>query len=125
MSSDDMADVTRRTLLAGAAGLAVVSSGAGASDSPDWTLTEAAQALDKGAVSSEELTKLCLARIHKLDPALNAFITLDEQSALEQARECDKQRKAGRVPSPLHGVPIALKDNIDTAGLKTTAAANV
>jgi aspartyl-tRNA(Asn)/glutamyl-tRNA(Gln) amidotransferase subunit A len=125
MSSDDMADVTRRTLLAGAAALAAVSRAQGASEPLDWTLTEAGQALAKGTVSSEELTKLCLARIHKLDPALNAFITLDEQSALEQARECDKQRKAGRVPSPLYGVPIALKDNIDTAGLKTTAAANV
>jgi aspartyl-tRNA(Asn)/glutamyl-tRNA(Gln) amidotransferase subunit A len=125
MSSDDMADVTRRTLLAGAAALAVVSRAQGASEPLDWTLTEAGQALAKGTVSSEELTKLCLARIHKLDPALNAFITLDEQSALEQARECDRQRKAGRAASPLHGVPIALKDNIDTAGLKTTAAANV
>src|SRR5580704_5085500 len=125
MSSDDMADVTRRTLLAGAAGLAVFSSAQAASDPLDWTLTEASQALDKGAVSSEELTKLCLARIHNLDPALNAFITLDETNALEQARECDRQRKAGRISSHLHGVPIALKDNIDTAGLKTTAAANV
>jgi aspartyl-tRNA(Asn)/glutamyl-tRNA(Gln) amidotransferase subunit A len=125
MSSDDMADVTRRTLLAGAAALAAVSRAQAASDPLDWTLTEASQALAKGTVSSEELTKLCLARIHKLDPALNAFITLDEQAALEQARECDKQRKAGRVPGPLYGVPIALKDNIDTAGLKTTAAANV
>ena len=122
MSSDD---VTRRTLLAGAAGLAAFSNARAASDPLDWTLTEAAQALDKGTVSSEELTKLCLARIHKLDPSLNAFITLDEQNALEQARECDRQRKSGRVTGHLHGVPIALKDNIDTAGLKTTAAANV
>ena len=117
--------VTRRTLLAGAAGIAAFSRAQAASDPLSWTLTEAAQALDKGTVSSEELTKLCLARIHKLDPLLNAFITLDEQAALEQARECDRQRKSGRVSSSLHGVPIALKDNIDTAGLKTTAAANV
>ena len=123
MSSED--EVTRRTLLAGAAGIAAFSRAQAASDPLSWTLTEAAQALDKGTVSSEELTKLCLARIHKMDPLLNAFITLDEQAALEQARECDRQRKTGRVSSSLHGVPIALKDNIDTAGLKTTAAANV
>jgi aspartyl-tRNA(Asn)/glutamyl-tRNA(Gln) amidotransferase subunit A len=122
MSSDDL---TRRTLLAGAAAIAAVTSAQGASDPLEWTLTEASQALAKGTVSSEELTKLCLARIHKLDPSLNAFITLTEESALEQARECDRQRKAGRVPSRLHGVPIALKDNIDTAGIKTTAAAGV
>jgi aspartyl-tRNA(Asn)/glutamyl-tRNA(Gln) amidotransferase subunit A len=122
MSSDGL---TRRTVLAGAAALAAVSRVRAASDPLDWTLTEASQALAKGTVSSEELTKLCLARIHKLDPSLNAFITLSEESALEQARECDRQRKAGRVPSHLYGVPIALKDNIDTAGIKTTAAAGV
>src|SRR5271154_3992613 len=113
MSSDD---VTRRTLLAGAAALAAASRAQAASDPLDWTLTEASHALAKCTVSSEELTKLCLARIHKLDPALNAFITLDEETALRQAQECDRQRKAGRASSPLHGVPIALKDNIDTAG---------
>src|SRR5580700_10149782 len=122
MSSDDL---TRRTLLAGAAAIAAVTSAQAASDPLEWTLTEASQALAKGTVSSEELTKLCLARIHKLDPSLNAFITLTEESALQQARDCDRQRKAGRISSHLHGVPIALKDNIDTAGLKTTAAANV
>jgi aspartyl-tRNA(Asn)/glutamyl-tRNA(Gln) amidotransferase subunit A len=122
MSSDDL---TRRTLLAGAAAMAAASSARAASDPLDWSLTEASQALSKGTVSSEELTKLCLARIHKLDPALNAFITLTEESALQQARECDRQRKAGRVASRLYGVPIALKDNIDTAGIKTTAAAGV
>jgi aspartyl-tRNA(Asn)/glutamyl-tRNA(Gln) amidotransferase subunit A len=122
MSSDG---VTRRTLLAGAATIAAASGARVTSDPLDWTLTEASQALAKGTVSSEELTKLCLARIHKLDPSLNAFITLTEESALQQARECDRKRKAGAVSSPLYGVPIALKDNIDTAGLKTTAAAGV
>jgi len=96
-----------------------------ASDPLDWTLSEAAAALANGKVSSEELTKLCLARIGKLDRVLNAFITRQEDSALEQARECDRQRKAGRATSHLYGVPIALKDNIDTAGVRTTAASEV
>ena len=123
MSSDDL---TRRTLLVGATALGAISSGRAASNDPlNWSLSEASQQLANGTVSSEELTKLCLARIHKLDASLNAFITLTEEAALQQARECDVQRKAGRVTSPLHGVPIALKDNIDTGGLKTTAAANV
>src|SRR5271170_6679557 len=117
--------VTRRNLLASAAAIAAASRAQAASDPLDWTLTEASQALIKKTISSEELTKLCLARIHKLDPSLNAFITLDEQAALQQARDCDKQRKAGRATSALYGVPIALKDNIDTAGLRTTAAAQV
>ncbi len=117
--------MTRRTLLAGAAAIGAVSRTQAATDPLNWTLTEASQALAKGTISSEELTKLCLGRIRKLDPVLNAFITLDEESALQQARECDRQRKAGRASAPLYGVPIALKDNIDTAGLKTTAAAQV
>ncbi|HEY1948634.1 MAG TPA: amidase, partial [Bryobacteraceae bacterium] len=112
--------MTRRALLAGAA-ITAVQAKATATDPLDWTLNEAADALAKRAISSEELTKLCLARIHKLDPALNAFITVEEQSALAQARECDRHRKAGR----LYGIPIALKDNIDTAGVRTTAASNV
>jgi aspartyl-tRNA(Asn)/glutamyl-tRNA(Gln) amidotransferase subunit A len=121
--------LTRRTLLAGAA-IASAETARALSAKPtgdplDWTLTEAADSLGRGTVSSEELTKLCLARIHKLDKRLNAFITLQEQSALEQSREADRQRKAGHILGPLHGVPIALKDNIDTAGVKTTAAAGV
>ena len=121
--------VTRRRLLAGAAAIAaeagVTSRAEAASDPLDWTLTEAAAALAARRVSSEELTKLCLARIGKLDRALNTFITLHADSALEQARNCDRQRTSGKVSSRLHGVPIALKDNIDTAGIKTTAAARV
>lgn len=96
-----------------------------ATDPPDWTLNEAAEALAKRTVSSEELTKLCLARINKLEPALNAVITLQEETALMQARECDRQRAANRAGSLLYGIPIALKDNIDTAGVLTTAASNV
>jgi aspartyl-tRNA(Asn)/glutamyl-tRNA(Gln) amidotransferase subunit A len=121
--------MTRRTWLAGAASIAAemetLSRAEAASDPLSWTLNEAAAALSKRAVSSEELTKLCLARIHKLDPLLNAFITLDEDSALQQARECDRRRKAGQVSGRLQGIPIALKDNIDTAGIKTTAAARI
>jgi aspartyl-tRNA(Asn)/glutamyl-tRNA(Gln) amidotransferase subunit A len=121
--------VARPTWLAGAPAIAAKigtpSQAHTASDPLDWTLSEASAALAKRIVSSEELTKLCLARIGKLDPALNAFITLDEESALRQSQACDRRRKAGGVPGQLYGIPIALKDNIDTAGLRTTAAAQV
>jgi aspartyl-tRNA(Asn)/glutamyl-tRNA(Gln) amidotransferase subunit A len=120
---------TRRSMLAGTAAvtaqLGTMSRASAATDPPDWTLTEAAAALANRKVSSEELTKLCLARISKFDRPLNAFITLDGDSALQQARECDRRRKSGKVHSRLLGVPIALKDNIDTAGIRTTAAAGV
>jgi len=118
--------VTRRTVMAGTAAMAAVSQAQPRSSNPlDWTLTEASMALTKGTISSEELTNLCLARARKLDKRLNAFISLDGDAALRQARECDRQRKAIKNPSRLYGVPIALKDNIDTAGILTTAAAAV
>src|SRR5579871_5198604 len=121
-----MDPLTRRTWLAGAIALSAEMPAAPAAADPlTWTLTEAAAALARRAISSEELTRLCLARIGKLDPHLNAFITLDADSALGQARECDRRRTATRAPGQLYGVPIALKDNIDTAGVRTTAAANV
>jgi len=115
---------TRRTLLAGAATLVASAMPADQSSNPlAWTLNQAAAALAKRTISSEELTKLCLERIAKLDRQLNAFITLAADSALSQARECDRKRPAGS--GLLHGVPISLKDNIDTAGVRTTAAAQV
>ncbi|HLX42743.1 MAG TPA: amidase [Bryobacteraceae bacterium] len=121
--------LTRRTMLSGAAvigaEIGMASPADPASDPLAWTLNEAATALARKTVSSEELTRLCLARISKLDRQLNAFITVDADSALMQARECDRQRKSGRAPHRLHGIPIALKDNIDTAGIRTTAAAQV
>ncbi|HZQ53507.1 MAG TPA: amidase [Bryobacteraceae bacterium] len=86
-----------------------------------WTLAQAAAALRRRKISSVELTQLCLARMKKYDPALNSFITVTEEAALAQARECD--RRPG--PSPLYGIPIALKDNIDTAGVRTTGASRV
>ena len=116
---------TRRALLVSATAFAAHGDTSDASDPLAWTLNEAATALAKRKVSSEELTKLCLARTEKLDPQLNAFITVGAESALGQARESDRRRGAGRISSRLDGIPIALKDNIDTAGERTTAAAQV
>jgi aspartyl-tRNA(Asn)/glutamyl-tRNA(Gln) amidotransferase subunit A len=120
--------ISRRALLAGtSASAARLLAGANLSNSPEfWTLTEAAAALQRRSISSEELTKLCLARIQKLDSKLNSFITVTETAALAQARACDEKRsRSPKGSSPLHGIPIALKDNIDTAGLRTTAASHV
>jgi aspartyl-tRNA(Asn)/glutamyl-tRNA(Gln) amidotransferase subunit A len=114
-----MPNLSRRSLLTGAAAVAVYAQPS--SDPLDWSLADASAALAKRSISSEELTKLCLARIDKLNPKLNAFLSVDSEGALRQARDCDSRRRTGR----LHGIPIALKDNIDTAGIRTTAAAAV
>lgn len=86
------------------------------------SLTEAAARVHAGQVTSVELTQACLDRIRRLDPDINSFITLTAESALEQARAADIELCAGKSRGPVHGIPIALKDLIDVAGVKTTAA---
>lgn len=86
------------------------------------TLRQASDLLRKKSVSSVELTGACLTRIDQYQEMLNAFITVVPEKALEQARTLDAELKRGKWRGPLHGIPIALKDNIDTAGIRTTAA---
>ena len=89
------------------------------------TLTEASARIRAGSVTSAELVEACLARIKIYNPKLNAFITVLGEQALAHARQRDAEQKAGKLRGPLHGIPIALKDNIDTAGIRTTAASAV
>ena len=77
------------------------------------------------AVSPVELTRACLDRIERHDPALNAFITVTAEAALAQARQAEAEVMQGAWRGPLHGVPIALKDLVDTAGALTTGASGV
>jgi aspartyl-tRNA(Asn)/glutamyl-tRNA(Gln) amidotransferase subunit A len=73
-------------------------------------------------VTSVELTQALLARIAVYQPKVNAYITVMKEQALAQAAQLDAEAKAGKFRGPLHGIPISLKDNIDTAGTRTTAA---
>jgi aspartyl-tRNA(Asn)/glutamyl-tRNA(Gln) amidotransferase subunit A len=86
------------------------------------TLLEASEAVRGKQVSPVELTQACLARIEELDPKLNAFITITKESALAEARAAEAEIHRGHWLGPLHGIPIALKDLVDVAGVKTTAA---
>jgi aspartyl-tRNA(Asn)/glutamyl-tRNA(Gln) amidotransferase subunit A len=86
------------------------------------TLSEAAQAVRHKAISPVELTRACLTRVEQLNPKFNAFITITADSALAEARAAEAEIHAGHWRGPLHGIPVALKDLIDTAGVKTTAA---
>lgn len=88
---------------------------------PD-TIIEAGRWLREGKISPVELTNFCLARIQKLNPTLNAFITVTADSALAEARAAEAEMQRGQWRSPLHGIPLALKDIIDTAGVRTTGA---
>ena len=78
---------------------------------------DAARAIRDGAVSAEELVAACLARIREADADIGAWAYLDPEHALAQARILDQMRSAGGVMGPLHGVPIGIKDIIDTSDM--------
>jgi aspartyl-tRNA(Asn)/glutamyl-tRNA(Gln) amidotransferase subunit A len=91
-------------------------------DLPWLTINEASHLLRTRKISPVQLTQVCLERIQRLNPKLNAFITVTADSALAQAREAEAEIQKGHWRGPLHGIPIALKDLFDTAGVRTTAA---
>jgi aspartyl-tRNA(Asn)/glutamyl-tRNA(Gln) amidotransferase subunit A len=84
------------------------------------SIAEASDLLRRKQISPVELTTPCLNRIDELNPTINAIITVMHESALAQAREAEAEIAAGNWRGPLHGIPIGLKDLIDTAGVKTT-----
>ena len=89
------------------------------------TLAEASDAVRSRRVSPIDLTARCLARIERFNDTLNAFITVTAGSAMAEARAAEAEIQRGRWKGPLHGIPIALKDLVDTAGVRTTGASNV
>src|SRR5690606_11487237 len=74
---------------------------------------------------AERLTEDALGTIAKLQPSLNAFITVTADEALADARRADQEIAGGRYRGPLHGIPISLKDLIDVAGVPTTAGSRL
>lgn len=89
------------------------------------TISELAPRLRSRQISPVELTRECLERIDKLNPALNAFITVTAESALVEARAAEAEIARGQWRGPLHGIPIGLKDLIDTAGVRTTSGSKL
>lgn len=85
-------------------------------------ISELAASLRRRKISPVEVARDCLNSIAQLNPSLNAFITVMADSALEEARTAEAEIARGEWRGPLHGIPIALKDLIDTAGVRTTAA---
>jgi len=127
-----------KTALAGAAGTLIprIAIGAGPTGGEaqpvannaslsSLTLSEAAELVHSKKISPVELTKACLGRIERLNPKLNAFITVTADSALVNAHAAEAEIQRGRWKGPLHGIPIALKDLVDTAGVRTTAASGL
>ncbi len=89
-----------------------------------WSTTRQVDAIRKGEISSRELLELLIARIEKINPDLNAIITLDLEGARRLADEADAKLKDGELMGPLHGIPVTIKDALETKGLRSTGGAS-
>lgn len=87
------------------------------------TATELARAIRDKEVSSRELLELYLDRVDKLNPAINAVVTLDEERARASAAAADEATARGDALGPLHGLPVTVKDAIEVGGLRSTGGA--
>ena len=86
------------------------------------TLVSVSEAIRRREVSPVEVVTICLDRIERLQPPLNAFITIVADAALQAAHVAEREIDQGRWKGPLHGIPVAIKDFYDTASIRTTAA---
>src|ERR1700712_2614655 len=86
----------------------------------DLSVAELARRTSAGEVSAVEVVEACLARIGERDPALNAFSVVLADEARAEAAARDRALAEGRTPGPLHGIPVAIKEEIDVAGCVTT-----
>lgn len=86
------------------------------------SLADASRAIRRRSVTSRALTLACLQHVEQQNPQVNALISVMREEALAQASRLDAEAGAAKFRSPLHGIPVALKDAIDTAGTRTTAA---
>jgi aspartyl-tRNA(Asn)/glutamyl-tRNA(Gln) amidotransferase subunit A len=123
-----MESSTRREWLAAGLTAAVAARLAFADSSDDLsalTLKQASDRIRSKKVSPVELTQACLDRIKTYNPKIDAWITVMREKALAQAKELEKEQSSGAFRSPLHGIPIGIKDSIDTQGTRTTAASAV
>ena len=90
-----------------------------------WTIAEASTALGKRDVSPVELVEDCLKRIEALDPTLHSYVLTLPEQARAAAKTAESEISAGRRKGPLHGIPIALKDIYETAGIRTTGHSRI
>ena len=119
-----MKKTTQRSFF-GITSLALRPACAKAADTTWVSIEEASRLVRKKSVSPVELTRPCLDRIERFNPVLNAFITVPKERALAQARTAESELQRGNWLGPLHGIPLALKDNTDTVGIRTTAGSAI
>jgi len=96
-----------------------------ATDGDPPTIGDLAALLRRKKISPVEITKRYLERINRLDPYLNAYITLTDEQALADAAMAEREIHQGQYRGPLHGIPFAIKDNLSTRGVRTTAGSKI
>ncbi len=89
------------------------------------TIADLSPRIKNGEISPVELTRLFLERIHRLNPILNAYVTLTEERALRDAGLAEEEIRSGKYRGPLHGIPVSVKDNLATKGVRTTAGSKI
>ena len=89
------------------------------------TIAGLARQIASGKLSPVQLTRLFLDRIEQLNPAINAYVTVTPDDALAQANRAEGEIANGHLRGPLHGIPLSIKDNIATRGVRTTAGSKV
>ena len=94
-------------------------------DLHELTLQQAHEKLSNREISSEELARAHLDRIHRLDPQIKSYVTVAEELAIEQAREADRRIRTDDDLSPLTGIPYSAKDSISTLGVNTTCSSKI
>ncbi len=94
-------------------------------DLTDLTIHELHELLVKGDVSSAEVTRAYLDRIKEVDPKIKAYLTVTEEGAMRQAEEADRRLRNGKDVGPLTGIPLGIKDNMCTKGVRTTCASRI
>src|SRR6266478_6005223 len=94
-------------------------------DLEELTLSEACAQIQRRELSPVDLTSGYLERIGKLNPALNAYVTITEERALADAKIAEQEIRQGKYRGPLHGIPVSVKDNLATQGVRTTAGSKI
>lgn len=89
------------------------------------TAAALAEKIQKKELTAKEAVQACLRQMRRLEPVLNSFVTIDEEGALAQAEEVQQKIDRGELTGPLAGVPIALKDNLCTEGMRTTCSSRM
>jgi aspartyl-tRNA(Asn)/glutamyl-tRNA(Gln) amidotransferase subunit A len=96
-----------------------------AEDGEIATISDFAPRIRRKEISPVELTRLYLENVARLNPVLNAYVTVIEDQAVEEARQAEREVLRGQYRGPLHGIPFSIKDNLATRGVRTTAGSKI